>query len=135
MPAGPPDPHAFLPSVGRLSNAARKAARVPATVAAALLAEGEMVELMVVGKVFGRDAVSVLTDKRLLVVNDNELQPFVQEFEVSDELTVQGWEEGRTASLIFTKGEQSGRVDAIVDTALAREMAGRIRARTGTPPA
>jgi hypothetical protein len=125
----------FLPAVGRLSGGARKMARIPATVAAALLNEGEMVELMVVGKVFGRDAVSVLTDQRLLVVNDNELQPFVQEFEVTDQLTVQGWEEGRTASLIFTKGEDSGRMDAIADTMLAKEMAGRIRARVGTPPA
>ena len=103
--------------------------------AAALLAEGEMVELMVVGKVFGREGVSVLTDKRLLVVNENELQPFVQEFEVAEPLSVQGWEEGRTASLIFTEGETLTRMDAIVDTALAKEMAGRIRARTGTPTA
>jgi hypothetical protein len=126
-----------VPAAGRLSNPARKGARIPATVAAALLQEGEVVELMVVGRVFGLDAVAVLTNERLLVVNDNALKPFVQEIPVDPDLQVQGWEEGKTASLVFTHGEEAGRIDSIGDTGLARELAGRIRARTGAdgPPA
>jgi hypothetical protein len=130
-PVGPADPHGFVAAAGRLSNPARKAARIPATVAAALLHDGETVELMVVGRVLGLDAVAVLTDQRLLLVNDNALKPSVQGFEVDPELQVQGWEEGRTASLLLNRGQDGGRIDSIGDTGLAREMAGRIRARTG----
>jgi len=104
---------------------------VPATVAAALLQEGELVEIMVVGRVLGLDAVAVLTNQRLVVVNDNQLKPLVLTFEVDPQLQVQGWEEGKTASLIFTRGEISARVDSIGDPGLAREMAARTRARNG----
>jgi hypothetical protein len=127
-----------VPAAGRLSNPARKAARIPATVAAAILHDTEVVELMVVGRVLGLDAVAVLTDERLLLINDNALKPSVQAFEVDGELQVQGWEEGKTASLVLTRGQDTGRIDSVGDTGLAREMAMRIRARTGAegaPPA
>jgi len=117
--------------LGRLSHGARKAARVPTTIAAALLQEGEVAEIVVAGKVMGQDAIAVLVGSSVLVVNDAELKPFVHRVEVGGDLTVQGWEEGRTASLIFTRDGVAVRIDAISDPELAKEMAGRVRARVG----
>ena len=100
-------------------------------VAAAALAEGEVVEALVVGKLQGNAAVLVLTDRRALVVDDRLWDPVVESFGVDPGLQIQGWQDDRTASLTIITNKGHLVIDQILDRALAVEMAQRIRHRAG----
>lgn len=110
---------------------ARRSAKTAAAIISVVLGDGEMVEFGVGGNYLGKSAFAVLTDQRLLIVNDREWKPDVVSLDVDNQLTVQGMGDDRTASLTFASGPTMVLVDGISDTALAREMAQRIRARTG----
>jgi len=94
-----------------------------------LLHEGEVVEAAVAGQVYGANALCVLTNERLLVVNDREHKPDVIEFVIDDAVTVQGWGDERVAALLVQQGATAAQIERIGDAALAREMAQRIRGR------
>lgn len=100
-------------------------------VAGALLKEGERVQGLVQGTLGGRPAVGVLSDQRLLFVIDREWKPDVKELDVTHDLTVQGWQDGRTASLIVQAGGRSYTVERVADVALAHEFAAALRHRAG----
>lgn len=127
----PTDPHGVGAGAARLSNGARKSGRVSILVAAALLEGDERVLNLVQGIHEGTNATVLLTDKRLLLVNDRDWQPKVESVPVTTELTVQGWQDGRTASLIFQSPSVSLTVERIVDVAIAHEMAAAVRGRAG----
>jgi len=117
--------------VARLSSGARKQGRAALMVAASLLKEGERVQGLVQGTLAGRPAAGVLTDQRLVFVIDREWKPDVTEVDLSGDLTVQGWQDGRTASLIVQAGGRSYTVERIADVALAHELAAALRHRAG----
>jgi hypothetical protein len=94
-----------------------------------LLQEGEVVECAVQGQLYGSNAVVLLTDQRLLVVNDREFRPDVLEMTVDASVSVQGWQDDRAAALLIQRAEVSAQVERIGDKPLAQEMAQRIRAR------
>ena len=123
------DPSGLGAALGRLGSSGRKGARASATAAAVLLAEGEIVECAVQGQLYGANAVALLTNGRLLLVNDREFKPDVVEFVVDAEISVQGWQDERTAALLVQRGEHSAQIERIGDKALAQELAQRIRAR------
>ncbi|MFA7476300.1 MAG: hypothetical protein WC184_00185 [Acidimicrobiia bacterium] len=125
------DPHAVGAALGRLGMLSRRSAKTAAAVISALLHDGEMVEFGVGGNFLGKSAFAVLTDQRLLLVNDREWKPDVVNLDVDSSLEVQGMGDDRSASLTFTSGATTVMVESISDTALAREMAQRVRARTG----
>ncbi|MEZ5183802.1 MAG: hypothetical protein R2702_18290 [Acidimicrobiales bacterium] len=128
---GAPDPNGLGVAVGRLGSSARKGSKVAIAIASALLDDGEMVEAAVAGKVEGNGAVLVLTDRRALLVDDREWRPYVERLTVDGGLTVQGWQDDRSASLTFQFAGRQVVLDQIVDRPLAVEMAQRIRHRTG----
>lgn len=130
-PAGAPDPNALGAAVGRLGSSARKAAKVTAAVAGALLEDGETVEACIGGKLEGNNALLVLTDRRLLLVDDRQWKPVAERIALESALQVQGWQDDRTASLTLVNGGHQLVVDQIPDRPLAVEMAQRIRYRTG----
>jgi len=94
-----------------------------------LLDEGEVVEGLVAGQLFGANALAALTNQRYVVVNDREFKPDVIEITVDAECTVQGWQDDRTAALLVQSGGKSAQVERIADRPLAMELAQRLRAR------
>jgi hypothetical protein len=128
------DPHALGGAIARLSGGgllggAKKAAKAPATALAVLLHEGELVECLVVGQLYGEDGIAALTDNRLIFVNAREWVPIVIAVPVDSTLSVAGMQDDRTATLTFTSGANTIQIDRIGDRALAMEMAQRIRGR------
>ena len=91
--------------------------------------EGEIVECIVQGQLYGSNAVALLTNARLLFVNEREFRPDVVEFVVDASINVQGWQDDRAAALLVQRGDQSAQIERIGDKPLAQELAQRIRAR------
>lgn len=118
--------------MARLSPGARKSGKASLLAAAVLLEEGETVECAAAGRIEGDPAIAVLTDHRLLLVNERAWAPVVAIVAVDASLTVQGWQDSRTASLTFIAGGRQLVLEQITDKQLAVEVAGRIRARNGT---
>jgi len=123
------DPSELGPAVARLSSNAQRAGRIAAAILSALLHEGEHVDALVQGTYQHNAAVAVLTDRRILVVNDHEWRPDVREVAITADLVVQGWQDDRTAALVFVTEGVSVTLDMITDRPLAQEMAHLIRAR------
>ena len=136
MPApaapGPDDPHALGIAVTRLGGGSRKAGRVAFTVAAAALEHGESVETAVQGALEGVTAAVVLTDRRLMLTDERPWAPTVRSYAIDDSLTVQGWQDGKSATLTFVVGGSHAVVDRIGDIDAAIGLAQRLRTRTGT---
>ena len=118
-------------ALARLGGGGRRGARAAANAVAVLLREGEVVECIVQGQYLGANAVVLLTNERLLVVNDREFRPDVVELAVDNAVTVQGWADERSASLRIQRNETTVQVERIGDRALAQELAQRIRGRAG----
>jgi hypothetical protein len=124
------DPCGLGAALGRLGSGSRKGAKAAATAVAVLLREGEIVECLVQGQLFGANAVALLTNARLLVVNEREFRPDVVEFVVDNTISVQGWQDDRAAALLIQRAEVSAQIERIGDKLLAQELAQRIRSRT-----
>ncbi len=118
--------------MARFSPGARRAGKASLLAAAVLLEEGESVECAAAGRLEGEPAAAVLTDRRILLVNERAWAPLVASMRVDASLAVQGWQDSRTASLTFLTHGRQLVLEQITDKALAIEVAGRIRARNGT---
>jgi hypothetical protein len=117
---------------GRISGGSRRSARAAILVASALLRDGERAEQLVVGRVGDHPAALVLTDRRLVVVDEREWHPGVTEIPLTPGLVVQGMADDRAASLTFSQhGVQIVHVDHIGDIALAQQLAAAVRGRAG----
>lgn len=127
------DPHAIGMAVARLGSSARRASKSAVLLAATHLAEGERVESLVQGRVMGVPGVAVLTPHRILVVNEAEWKPLVHVIPLAPDVTVQGWEDERTASLLLQTSAGATTIDMIRDRLLAHEFAHRLRALVGRP--
>jgi hypothetical protein len=117
-------------AVNRLNASSRRAAATALGILSVLLDEDERVEALVTGKLFDRNAAAVVTPQRLLIVSDREWHPDVVEITVDSGLTVQGWQDDRSATLVFESGETQAVFDRITDRELAREMADLLRSRS-----
>jgi len=123
------DPYGLGAALGRLGNNSRKGAKAAANAAALLLGDGELVECVVQGQLYGANAVALLTNNRILIVNDREFKPDVVEVEVDASTSVQGWQDDKSAALLIQRNEISAQIERIADKPMAQEMAQRIRAR------
>ncbi len=118
--------------VGRISGGSRRSARAAILVASSLLEDGERAEQLVVGRVGDQPAALVLTDRRLVVVDEREWRPRVVEIPLTPGLVVQGMADDRAAALTFSQhGVQLVHVDHIGDIALAQQLAAAARGRAG----
>jgi len=129
VPVGIVDPHGIGPVVSRLSTGSLRTGRVALGIMSALLDDGEQVEALVQGVYQNQIAVGALTSKRVLLVNEHEWVPFVRSIPLSKDLLVQGWQDDRTASLIFIVDEKSITISSIADRPLAQDLAHRMRAK------
>jgi hypothetical protein len=123
------DPHGLGAAYGRLGSGGRKAGKASTAAVGVLLRDGEVVECVVQGQIYGANAVAVLTNARLLIVNDREFKPDIIDIALDPSVTVQGWQDDRTASLLIQQGASSAQLERIADRPLAMELAQRIRAR------
>jgi hypothetical protein len=128
-PLGVVDPFGLGPATERLSPASLRAGRLALAIVSALLEPDERVEALVQGRYQHEAGVAVLTDRRVLLVNDHEWRPDVRTIPITPDLVVQGWKDDREASLVFVTEGQSVTIGMILDLPLAQEFAERVRAR------
>jgi hypothetical protein len=112
----------------RLSGGARKSGKAALAVLNVVLEEGEQVEQVLVGKYRAVDGAAALVPGAVVLVNAREWDPEVTRLS-TDGLTVQGLQDGRSASLSFMAGTDEDGFQGVADTALAVEFANRIRQR------
>jgi hypothetical protein len=126
------DPHVLGPAVQRLSAAALRTGRVAIGILSMLLEEDEMIDALVGGRYQNQAGVAALTSRRLILVNEHEWVPDVRIVPLTGDLVVQGWQDDRTASLIFVTEGQSVTFSFIIDRPLAQEMAQLVRNRVAS---
>ena len=110
---------------------AKRAGKGAFLVIATTLEPGERVEALLQGKLRGEDAAAALTDRRVVLANDREWKPDVEIIELGPGLTVQGWQDDRSASLMFQRGGTSVTIEHISDRDQAQRMATLVRSRSG----
>ncbi len=128
-PAGVVDPYQLGPASQRLSAAALRTGRISLGILSMVLAPDEVIESLVGGRYQNQAGVAALTNHRLVLVNEHEWVPEVRTVPLTPDLVVQGWQDDRTASLIFITEGLSVTFSFIIDRPLAQEMAQLVRAR------
>jgi hypothetical protein len=126
---GPSDPHRIGQQVGALGMFSRRSGKAAILVIASQLDEDELVEVLVSGRFRGEDGVAVVTQRRLILANDREWKPDVVEVALSPGLSVQGWQDDKTASLVFQRQGLAVTIDQIGEREMAQRMAAVVRAR------
>lgn len=107
----------------------KRAGRVCLGIVGALLEPGELVEVLVQGRFAGEDGIAVATDRRVLFVNDREWKPEVSSVGYRPGLVVKGWQDDRSAALMFELDGRTTTIDQISERELAQRMAAVVRAR------
>ena len=123
------DPHRIGVAVGGLGMFAKRAGRACFAVVGALLEDGELVDVLVQGRFNGEDGVAVATDRRVLLVNDREWKPDVVALPYLRGMVVKGWQDDRSASLIFEFEGATVTIEQIGERELAQRLAAVVRAR------
>ena len=126
------DPFGIGSAVGRLSGGARSQGHAAFMVLACSLDPDESAQLVVHCRYNGAAGALALTDRRLLVVNAREWEPDVTTIDLEPGLTVQGWQDGNHAALVFEREGAETVVDRIADGAVAQEIAAAVRGRSGS---
>jgi len=124
---GAADPFTIGQAVGRLGSAARRHGKVPLTVLAAVLSEGDVVERVVVGRFRNTEGVAAMLAGEVVLVNGREWDPEVVRIGIGPNLQVQGQQDGRHATLWFTDEGVQEVIDQITDPPLAVEFAQWVR--------
>jgi hypothetical protein len=123
------DPAGLGEAVSRLSSGARKAGNAAFFVLAMALEPGERVETVVQCRYRGADGAMALTDRRLLIANARQWQPDLTPVGLEAGLTVRGWQDERSAALVFGRDGHELVVDKIGDRAAAQQIAEAVRTR------
>lgn len=123
------DPNGLERAASRLSAGARRNAAAPLAVVAATLDDEELAEAVVQGEYQHRPGVAVLTDRRLIIANDRRWAPDIRSFDCDARLVVHGWQDDRRGTLVFVVDGVGVTLSSITDRPLAKDLAGRIRAR------
>lgn len=125
-----PEAGALRDAAGRLASTSQDATRAALLLASHLVGSGG-VEGVVAGRLEGVNALAVLTDQELLIVDERVWQPRVEHLAVDATLQVQGWDTGSTVAMVFTSAGRTLSVEAIPDKQVAYELAARVQARIG----
>jgi hypothetical protein len=118
--------------VARLGAPSRKAGRVALGITSVSLEDGEQVELVIQGQIDGAPGVGVLTDRRLLLVNEAAWVPLVETIGFEDGLEVAGEAQGRAATVTITSPAGVHQIVGSRDVDLAKALAARLRACAST---
>jgi hypothetical protein len=126
-PLGIVDPHGIGAHLARMPEASQRLGQVAAAVLSGLLADGEVVEGLVVGQYQANAAVAALTATRVLLVNDHQWRPDIRVMPIESALIVQGWMDEHTAALVFESGGWTRSIQLIATQDLARDFATALR--------
>ncbi|MGI9602615.1 MAG: hypothetical protein ACR2QE_12065 [Acidimicrobiales bacterium] len=126
-----PDPHGLGPLVGQLSEGAAEAGRAAIAVLTLVLADGESVADLAVGRVGGANGVVALTSQRLLLVSDRSFKADAIEFPLDAGLEVKGWQDEDRATIAIVDEHDSATLDEIVDRQSAQRLALAVEGATG----
>ncbi|HET8617619.1 MAG TPA: hypothetical protein VFM27_01585 [Acidimicrobiales bacterium] len=96
-----------------------------------VLDEGDVVTMLVQGGVRGYAGVAALLPGKVVLVNERQWKPDVVVLPLDASLTVQGWQDERSAALTFIVDDRHDVVERILDRGLAIEIARRIRDMAG----
>jgi hypothetical protein len=123
------DPNGIGAVIPLMSAGSMRTGRIALGILTGLLDPDEKVEGLVQGVYQSYIAVGALTDRRVLLVNEQEWVPRVRSIPLTGDLAVQGWQDDRTASLIFLAEGQSITLSGISDRQLAQGFARLLRDR------
>jgi hypothetical protein len=107
---------------------------VALAVLGSVLDEGDVVTMLVQGGVRGYAGVAALLPDKVVLVNERQWKPDVAVLPLDASLTVQGWQDERSAALTFSVDDRHDVVERILDRGLTIEIARRIRHMTGSQP-
>lgn len=122
------DPHGVAPVLAGLDPAAAARSEGCLLLVASILAPGEQIDRIALGVVDGYAGMAVLTQQRVVLVNDHRWQPYLVSVPITPRLMVQGWQDETAAQLTF-EGGVTARIEQIVDKQQAFDMALRVRVR------
>lgn len=91
--------------------------------------EGETIEALVVGRFRGEDGACVVTGNRVILANDREWKPDVHSIAIEAGLAVQGWQDDKSASLVFQHSGPAATIDQIGEREMAQKLAVVLRAK------
>ena len=123
------DPNGIGDVIPLMSAGSMRTGRIALGILTGLLEPDERVYGLVQGVYQSYIAMGALTDRRVLLVNEQEWVPRVRSIPLTADLVVQGWQDDRTASLIFLAEGQSITLSGISDRPLAQDFAHRLRDR------
>ena len=134
-PPGPViyDPHGVGVAASRMSGSARRNGKVALAVLASVLDEGEVVTMVVQGRVRGEPGVVALVGSKVVLVNERQWKPDVVVIDLDSKLLVHGWQDERSATVTFVVDDRPEVVERIGDRVLAIELAQRVRHLTAGP--
>jgi hypothetical protein len=134
-PPGPViyDPHGVGVAASRLSGSARRNGKVALAVLASVLDEGEVVTMVVQGRVRGEPGVVALVGSKVVLVNERQWKPDVVVIDLDSKLRLHGWQDERSATVTFVVDDRPEVVERIGDRVLAIELAQRVRHLTAGP--
>jgi len=114
-----------------MGGGSRRAGRVAFMVLSGALNPGERIDALAQCRYLGADAALAVTPDRVLIVNAREWDPDIESISFSPGLTVQGWQDQRSACLVFTHDGNASVVDRISNMAAAKAVADLVRSRVG----
>jgi hypothetical protein len=127
--SGPTDPHGIASHVSALGMFSRRSGKSAILLIASQLEPGEQVEVLVSGRFRGEDGAAVVTQSRVVLANDREWKPDILSITITKGLAVQGWQDDKTASLVFQHDGTASTIDQIGEREMAQRMAAVVRAR------
>ncbi len=110
-----------------LSGSTQKRAKAAIVAASMALEDGEQVQGLICGEYLGHDAVAVLTDRRVLCINDRAFAPDQDSIALSELADVKGWIEGNRATLQVTGGAIDLVIGDVKEVETAQRFAGDLR--------
>lgn len=124
----------FDDAIRRLATHERERATVSLLIVGAILDEGERVLGLVVGQMLGRPAVIVLSDTRVVIVNDRQWQPVVDVYALDSKLEIRGRYDRNVAAIGVSDGDALSMVDGVFDVQSAVDLVTRIRSIADETP-
>jgi hypothetical protein len=127
------DPHGVGVAASRMGSSGRRNGRVALAVLASVLREGEVVTMVVQGRVRGEQGVVALVGSKVILVNERQWKPDIVVIGLDSKLLVHGWQDDRSATLTFVVDDRPEVVERISDRGLAIELAQRVRHQAAGP--
>lgn len=115
-----------------LTAGAKRAAKAVLPVLAAILEEGDVVELLMQGRVRGEPGLAALVGTKIVLANARLWKPDVYSIPLTATLQVQGMNYGHVANVVFIEGQAQEPVEQISDQQMAYRFTEQVRMRVAS---